>query len=145
MKYRITVKRNGNEAFLIATYDADGMLQNIEIVTPGLTAAQIEWMIKAAAPEEEAVKYISNHYTFVKVDEIPQEVSFPIFWETYGYKVGKLQAEKEWNKLNKDDQGRAIQQAPRYHQWRKNKQPPQEAVHPERYLSKRRFDDEFKM
>lgn len=145
MKYRITVKRNGNEAAMIVAYDADGMLQNIEIVTPGLQSQQINWMIGLVEGSEEYVKLRTSKYDFVKVDEIPQEVSFPIFWDTYGYKVGRLAAEREWNKLSKEDQGRAILQAPRYHQWRKQKNPTPEAVHPERFLKNRRFDDEFKL
>jgi hypothetical protein len=144
MKYRITVKRNGNEAALIVSYDADGMLQNIEVLTPGLTSQQIRWMVSVVEVNETEISCITAQYPFVKVDEIPMEVSFPIFWEVYGYKVGRLQAEREWNKLSRADQGRAIMQASRYHQWRKHKNPTPEALHPERYLKNRRFDDEFK-
>ncbi|MBL7779961.1 MAG: hypothetical protein JNM22_02005 [Saprospiraceae bacterium] len=145
MKYRITINKNGNTASLVAAYDVDGLLQTVEFTTPGLNPAQILWMLSIVAPEEQNAGFAAKNFSFVKVEEIPMEVSFPVFWDTYGYKVGRLQAEQQWNKLTRADQARAIMQAPRYHQWRKQKSPPQEALHPERYLKNRRFDDEFKL
>lgn len=74
-----------------------------------------------------------------KIEEV-SELTFDRFWEEYGCKKGKIQAQKEWNKLSDDEKAKAIGRIKAFKFDCKAHN--REQVYPERYLKHRRFDDE---
>lgn len=68
--------------------------------------------------EREFVEAASKHkvtMTVVKLD-----ITFAMFWEKYAHKIGKVEAEKSWNKLSKKDQQEAFNYISAYESFRKN-------------------------
>jgi hypothetical protein len=68
------------------------------------------------------------------------DITFENFWETYNYKRGKIKAKEVWNKLSDDAKFKAISYIHKYKYEMKLKG--YDMLYPERYLSRRRFDDE---
>lgn len=69
------------------------------------------------------VKFLANEAEFLKeakdrniqLIELDREVTFEMFWDAYKYKTsGKIEAEKAWKKLTKDDQIAAFDYIPVY-------------------------------
>lgn len=77
----------------------------------------------------------------IKVEVGEPEIDFDTFWNLYNYKVGKPKTIKEWKKLPKTDQIKAISQVKAYDGFLRRKQIAK--VYPERYLKHRRFEDQF--
>ena len=77
------------------------------------------------------------------IKEFDQDLSFTRWFRLYGYPVSKKRAEGFWNRLSKADRIQAIEKAPKYEKWRMMKG--HDKAYPDSWLSKRRFDDEFKM
>jgi len=68
-------------------------------------------------------------------------ITFDRFWDLYNYKKGRLNAEKEWRKLNEADKMKATVNVSKYNRSLMGKTT--EKLYAERYLKYRRFDDEF--
>lgn len=69
------------------------------------------------------------------------KMEFSLFWEAYGYKVGKkARAEKIWNTLNDADRVKAIEYIKPYDRWLSTKNN-LEKVYPETYLSQNRWEN----
>lgn len=51
--------------------------------------------------------------------EMNREITFEMFWDAYGYKHGKAEALKAWNRLSKKDQQEAYYYIPAYESFRK--------------------------
>jgi hypothetical protein len=79
----------------------------------------------------------------VKIQEIPKDISFEGFWNAYTYKVGsKVNAEKHWNKLSEIDKIQAITKIKEYDRYIGRTGVAK--IYPERYISQRRWENEFK-
>ena len=74
--------------------------------------------------------------------EVPDDLSFEAFWTRYGYKVGdKKKATKLWNEMKPESRALALSKIERYKKFAENANIA--LVYPERYLSQRRFENEF--
>lgn len=97
---------------IIFKFNLKGYLISLE--TPQLTEKQYQWIFNhypAKVDVIERYKQVKN----VKVQEVPEDLSFERFWEDYGYKVGKKkQAENMWNKLSKLEKIQALLYIPKY-------------------------------
>jgi len=72
--------------------------------------------------------------------EIHEDLTFDKFWESYGKKRGKREAQIQWVKLSDKDKHKALQYITKY---RYNcKLEGIEMLYPERYIKKRRWEDE---
>jgi hypothetical protein len=78
----------------------------------------------------------------MKIREVPADLTFENFWNTYGYKVGnKPKAQKLWNALKDQKKALALMKIKPYQKY-------VEAaaiamIYPERYLSQERYENEF--
>lgn len=79
----------------------------------------------------------------LKIEFIPDDLSFDFFWRSYDYKVGnKAKCKKLWESLSDDKKAKALSMIQRYKQWAAGKNI--DRVYPERYLSQERFDNVFR-
>ncbi len=137
-KYSITGRKSGNT--LEVDYDERGILNNIYFRSEVNEELVDKVLRNVPRREYDVIGWMPEQFD---INLIPSEVKFEVFWEVYDLKVGRIAAEKEWSKLIMAERTRAIVMAPRYHQWRKNLAPPIAAVHPERYLKHKRFNDDL--
>ncbi len=123
-----------------ALYDDRGLVREVHFISP-VDANGLAWIMRNLPVDESGITgWLPGKF---EIFLIPDEVKFDAFWEAYGYKVGRVNAMNQWQKLSQGERAKAIKMIPRYHQWRKCKNPPIEAVYPERYLKNRRFEDDF--
>lgn len=112
--------------------------------------------VKAEITEEQHSFFLSNlcqkeaefldkfRNSNLTVKKMPANLSFERFWSEYNYKVGnKKKAEDTWKKMTDADKVAALERIPAYKNWL-SKKPNTDMVYPERYLSHRRFENEFK-
>lgn len=77
--------------------------------------------------------------TTIKVDNREPKISFEIFWDKYGKRVGRKSCEPKWNKLKKETQEKILLHLDKYIpatpdvEYRKN---------PETYLNQESWNDE---
>lgn len=137
-RYSITSRDTGNK--LEVLYDERGLIREVSFIS-AVERDGLAWIMANLPVQEKGITgWLPGKFDIFLV---PDEVKFDVFWEQYGYKVGKVNAMSQWQKLSQSERAKAIRMIPRYHQWRKCKNPPIEAVYPERYLKNRRFDDDF--
>lgn len=78
-----------------------------------------------------------------KVAEIPVELTFEVFWNAYGNKVGnKARCEKLWATLTEEDKALCLQSIRAYRFYLANNTTQRQA-YPETYLAQRRFENEY--
>jgi hypothetical protein len=143
-KYNISLSRNGTNATVFAGYDSDGFLEEIKIQTRGLRPEQLSYMIGLVAVDEFDVKSKVSMLPFVKVEQVPTDLSFNAFWEKYAYKVGrKERTMKLWAGMNDLDRIKCLNSIPAYNYYLTTK-PSMERLYPETYLNQRRYESQFK-
>lgn len=138
-----TVKGKNTPIIWEFKYDLNGVLKEFKFIENELTEKQQDWLFnKAQFPYRE--NQIKGWQKAIKNFEVivgKPNLDFTTFYNLYKYKVGKLEAQRPWKKLNKADQLKAIKQIKAYEGFLRRKRI--EKVHPATYLNKRRFDDEF--
>jgi hypothetical protein len=83
-------------------------------------------------------------YPGTEIKEVPEDLSFIIFWEQFKYKVGdKKKAEKLWNLMNDGDRIAALAGIPKYLFWLATKQN-MEQTHATTWLKQRRWENDYK-
>lgn len=138
MKYEIKSKKTGRTVEV--TYGDEGLIKGL-VFGDGNDQNSTEWLLTNIPTKEPDLQYWMPDLFEKTV--IVEKITFDDFWEAYGHKVGKLNAEKHWNKLSMSDRAKAIKMAPRYKAWCQQMNPPRRLKDPERYLSNRTFDDNF--
>jgi len=142
-KYTITIKKNTTATALVG-YE-EGVCMLVQITTPGLKPEQTGWILKTIPPFEGDLPVLELAMPFIRVEHVPQDLTFNAFWETYGYKVGKRErAAKLWAALDDAQRAKCIRSIPKYNQWLSTKFN-MERLYPETYLSQKRYDNEFKI
>ncbi|CAA0152234.1 hypothetical protein [Tenacibaculum maritimum] len=138
-----TVKGKKSSIIWEFEYDLNGVLRAFKLVEGELTEVQRKWLFfHTRFPyTENAIKSWDKSYKNFELIVGQPDLSFDAFWALYNRKVGKLEAERAWKRLNKSDQLKAIKQIKAYDGMLRRKRI--EKVHPATYLNKRRFDDEF--
>jgi hypothetical protein len=126
-------------------YNASGALQMMELLG--------NWTIEQqrALCDEIPTTIEQLHGSFMKkrsdtskLMEVKMDVSFDSFWTAYNYKLGnKEKARKIWEKLAESDKINALNTIPLYDRMLLMKQT-QDKVYAERYLSQRRWENEYK-
>lgn len=90
-------------------------------------------------------EFQENFKQIIKVTELPEDLSFVRFWETYGYKVGKKEKVIQlWQALSDEDRAKCLIKIPQYQQWLAQK-PNMERLYPQTFLSQRRWENEFRL
>jgi hypothetical protein len=83
------------------SFNDNGILINYEIMSPQVESvtANVVRLVTSEKNFQELIKQ-SN----LNVVRVQRNITFEMFWEAYGYKVGRHEAEAQWNKLSKVDQ-----------------------------------------
>lgn len=78
----------------------------------------------------------------MKIREVPSDLSFKNFWNTYDYKVGnKPKSEKLWNAMTDASKALAISKIKLYREAKKNEGTAM--LYPERFLAYKTYENEF--
>lgn len=140
MKYEIISKKTGN--VVEAQYDDRGVLIAIRFEnTPEIVA--VDWIMTNIPRKEEDIKFFQT--ALFEINVIVENISHEDFWDIYNHKIGKQASEKQWSKLTMAERGKAIRNVPRYQSYCKQQNPPRKLKDPERYLSQKTFNDQFKL
>ena len=143
---KYSVQFRDGRAILVAgrcvlSYDSRGILLSV-VVEMQLSEDQANWFWSAFLPVlESEVMQIRNKQ--VLISPILVKLSFVDFWNAYAYKVGnKGKCEKFWHGLNDVDRTKCFNSIVKYKQHIAMHNI--DTLYPERYLSQRRFDNEYK-
>lgn len=119
-------------------FNDDGLLVGFAI-DGNLTEGEHSKMMRGLPHKESELDQVRK-FKGVTVTEMEPDLSFETFYNSYGYKVSKLEAERAWNKLNKSDKLKALKGIRRYIKSCENSR--RGLCHPSTYLNKRRWEDE---
>jgi len=148
MEQLTTYRAQGKEVGLVFLfkYDLIGNLKLFEKIDCDLNDIQKRWLYSSNFPDNEiqmlTIWMKDERYTSkFNVVVSPPDLSFETLWELYDYKHDKQEAKKAFNKLTEADKIKCFISVPLYNNWLKNKTI--EKIYLTRFISKRRFDDDF--
>lgn len=139
MKALTLISSNGNQMAFI--FNDDDILIEFK-AEPGIAKAALLWILERLPITVTELEKLSAN---IKAKLVPTalDLSFDTFWKEYDFKVGnKTKCEKLWNSLSDADKTVAMHKLAHYKRFVKVKGI--ELVYPERYISQRRFENEFK-
>lgn len=137
-----TVKGRNTNTLWEFQYNLNGVLTAFKILNDEVMSDnQLVWLLRRFPYFEKRILHWKDKVPNIEVTIGEPDISFDKFWDIYNYKVGKANAIKEWKKLPKTDQIKAIAQIKAYDGFLRRKQTGK--VYPERYLKHRRFEDQF--
>lgn len=136
---------------LVYKYDLDGVLRIFENKAE-LNAEQMQWFASRLPTLVDMVQImVQQSGGKLKVEELPLDLSFEMFWDAYANKKGsKAEAEKYWEGIKVTDNKRPVTEADRIaiikclnkmkynYQLRKIEMP-----YPTTFLHQRRWENEF--
>ena len=141
-KYTITFKGNKANIAVNVTYGESGKLRSLDFGDQDVSTEALVYCTHKIPAQEcdlEQIGYLAL------IEAVPTDLSFPVFWEAYGYKLGdKKRAMVLWTSLTDADRLKCLRAIPQYNQWLKQK-PHIERLYPETFLKQRRFDNIFKL
>lgn len=122
-KYIITSLKFTGEINVL--YGVDGKLLFIDFMKCDLTEEQAEYFKKNCPAKvgeidgtrfENESEYMQSFFGNSKLTIIQEgyKVTFEMMWNRYDYKVNRIRAEKEWNKLREADHVNAFARYPLY-------------------------------
>ncbi len=121
-------------------YDLNGFLKAFKIEGI-LNQKQREFLFYNFPYTEKEIDLYKKNVKLFEVIIGKPDLSFDTFWKLYNYKMGKINAQKQWKKLTELEKLNAIKSIKAYDGFLKRKQIAK--VYPERYLKYKRFDDQF--
>jgi hypothetical protein len=137
-KHTITSKKTGN--VVEVEYNDDGVLCAVFYHAP-ITDIAVQWMQQyIPIREPQLMQFYPDRF---RIEVVLDEVSFEAFWNAYAEKRGRQNAEKQWSKLTMSERGAAIRNIKKYKAY--CAQISRHVKDPERYLSQKTFNDEFKV
>lgn len=149
-EYLITLFGKDIRRTVVLKYTNQHLVQMAIPENEGWDATAIMWIgsfIRHVATEPMLHEYqadTSKTFNF-KIQEVPLDLSFNSFWDKYGHKVGNMgRAKKLWKLLNLEDKTKAMCNITSYNYYLQMN-PNIEKIYPERYLSQRRFENEYKL
>lgn len=122
-RYIITSPKFTGEIHVL--YGIDGKLLFIDFMKSDATKEQIEYFKNNCPAKmgeidgvryEREVDYLQTQFGSSKLTIIEEgyKVTFDMMWNRYDYKVNRIRAEKEWNKLSEADHVNAFARYPLY-------------------------------
>jgi len=122
-------------------YDLNGFLTAFKILEGELNEEQQKFLFSPKFPYLETT--IQKWKSIKGIDLVigTPDLSFNIFFDNYAHKVGRLKAEKSWNKLSKADRITCLKSLKAYNDYLFRKRIAK--AYPATYLNQRMFDDEF--
>ncbi|MGA0556552.1 hypothetical protein ACO2Q8_07875 [Larkinella sp. VNQ87] len=88
------------------------------------------------------LEYIAGTTTTMKIQLVTQEVTFDQFWDAYGLKVNRKEAEKAWEKLTLEQRHRAFESIPSYNYFLMTRTN-QNRMYPDTWL-RGKFENDYK-
>lgn len=85
-------------------------------------------------------KPITTDKNLKNLKNLKNNISFDIFWDLYGKKIGKAKAEMKWNKLSNEIQQQIIDYIPKYKKFQPD---PKYRKNPDTFLNNRSWEDEL--
>lgn len=82
-----------------------------------------------------------NNKPFLKTNLFSEFTEFNVFWDKYGYKVGKSECEKIWRKMKEKDKQDCIDAMPKWLEWQESSS--KFKLYPSTFLNKKRWLDEI--
>jgi hypothetical protein len=137
-KYAVTTTKF--EGTVIYGFADNGWLALVEI--DGVHEPHAHRGVCSALPKNEAElhSWVKGNPT-MHITVVVEDLTFESFWIKYNYKVGKTEAEAAWKKLNNADKTKAISNIPKYDRYVKGAGIAK--AYAQKYLNKRRFEDEY--
>ncbi len=137
----VLLNKEGKQLLLLS-YNDGGYLVGFQwLIEP--TEQQMVWLtsnIPWADKHIETIVERSNGK--VKVEIVPHNIGFEAFWNAFGYKVGdKAKCIKLWDKLKDNERLACIRSFKKYELFLEQKGTAK--VWPERYLSRKYWENEF--
>lgn len=140
MKSYTLISKNGNQstftfndAELLIEFKADAAMS-----TEALT-----WLLERIPVKHAELQKMATGIG-AKLVEVQLDLSFEKFWQEYDYKVGnKTKCKKLWEALTDADKSVALSAIGRYKRYLQVKTTI-EQVYPERFISHRRFENDFR-
>lgn len=141
MKSYTLISRNGNQSSF--TFNADGLLIEFKADT-AMENSPLTWLLDRLPIKFEQLQKMATGIQ-AQLVEAQLDLSFEKFWSEYDYKVGnKSKAKKLWEELSDADKSIALHSIGKYKRYLKVKTGI-EQIYPERYISHRRFENDFKI
>lgn len=140
---RYMVTSNSFDGELVFKYDLNSLLIAFEIQAT-LTPSQRDWFFKNLPLNEQTlvVAWPKASKT-MRVQEVPEDLSFETFYNRYAYKVGdKKKCQKLWANLTDENKAKALHAIAKYHKFVESTGTAK--VYPERFLSKEYYNNEYK-
>lgn len=137
-----TIRGRNFPVIMVFKYGLNGVFKSLQLTEGEFTDKFREFLF-----HPERFPYLESNMEYwksrknVEVTIGEADVSFENFWNLYKLKVGKIDSEKLWNKLKKQEQIKAIQQIKAYEGFLRRRGTAK--MHPERYLRKKHFNDQF--
>jgi hypothetical protein len=127
-------------------YCLNGHLKGFEIIEGELNGAQMKWLFSPNFPANESiirsVWMKEKGYTDkFEVSIAPADFSFESFWEFYDHKVKKVDAEKQWNKLNQPDKIKCFICLPGYNAYLQRRRISK--AHLSTFINQKYFEDDW--
>ncbi len=137
-----TIKGRDFPIIIEFQYDLNGILKVFKIIEGAFTDKFKNWLFHPVRfPYKEATMNSWKGINNIEVIIGTPVIDFEAFYNTYNYKMGKLEAERAWKRLNKTEQYEAIKNIKAYEGYLKRKNIAK--VYPATYLNKKRFQDNF--
>lgn len=108
-----------------------------------MTDEQLEYLLIHLPLTYDMLRLLTQKSKTIKMQEIPEDLSFERFHAKYNYKMGsKKRAESLWKGLSNTDRYLCLQSIDRYNNYL-NKKKTIEKAYPETFLHQRRWENNF--
>ena len=106
-KYSITSGLFAGEVVL--TFSEAGCLVDMDFADSRMSEQQQTWLLRNIPVSEESMKFVVNAAQSLRLQEIPDTVTFEAFWNAYDDKVcsNKRRCLAKWEKMTATEQVRA--------------------------------------
>ncbi|WP_407479933.1 hypothetical protein [Elizabethkingia anophelis] len=108
---------NVSEKKILLKYDYFGVIQEVKLTGERWSEEEAKYAVRNMVPYNEIdVSTIAKDKQLpFEYQEIPDDLSFKNFWNTYGYKVGKIaMAQKAWNSLSDEEKVECLLFVPKF-------------------------------
>lgn len=143
MKRKWSVQFRNVQGAAVLTYDDQDRLEAVDISELYDQQTHRDWLW-AWFPRTMDKLLEQSGNAKLTINAVLEDLSFPKFWDTYDYKIGKKQrAEKIWEAMNDTERSKCLLAIPAYKYWLAQ-QNGIAKLYPETFLSQKRWQNEFK-
>lgn len=137
-KYIITFRGNNTNMEVVAEYQDNGALAVVNLPR-GEDPVVSNYLVRNVPGDEANLGQIGE---IAIVEECPQDLHFPTFWEAYGNKMNRERALKLWSAMPDDERLKALRAIPRYNYYLSTK-PGIEKKYPDTWLKNKCWQNNY--